>query len=65
MEMKELSVEDITKLVAVGTGLLSLATKLGFLIADVIRKSKEISEEDKEEMIARIKAAQASVPEWK
>ena len=64
MKIDEMSVEDITKLIALGTGILSLATKLGFLIADAIRKSKDMSEEDKEALIQKIKAAQESIPEW-
>lgn len=64
MDLKDMGVDDIVKLAALATGLLSLATKLGFLLTDAISKSKDISDDRKAELIQKIKDAQASVPEW-
>lgn len=57
-------IEKWTKLAALATGLLTLATKLGFGVAEMIQKSKDLADADKERLIAEIRAAQKSVPEW-
>jgi hypothetical protein len=64
MEFKDLNIEDITKLVALATGAITLVTKLGLAITDIISKSKDMSAEDKEELIKRIREAQQAIPEW-
>ena len=64
MEFSNLTITDLSKLVALATGAITLVTKLGFAITDVINKSKDMSAEDKDELIKRIKEAQAAIPEW-
>lgn len=64
MEFKDLNIEDITKLVALATGAITLVTKLGLAITDIVSKSKDMSAEDKEELIKRIREAQQAIPEW-
>jgi hypothetical protein len=64
MKFDDLTVEDITKLAAVASGAITLVTKLGFLVTDIIAKSKDMTEEDKDALIKRITDAQSTIPEW-
>lgn len=59
-----MTVAGIAALIELSTAALLMITKLVFAIQDLIAKS-DFSQEDKDELIARIKKAQASIPEWK
>lgn len=55
--------EDLATLINIATSLIPLAVKLSSMVKELIANS-DIPEADKNEYIARIKEAQASVPEW-
>jgi len=62
-KLKEMSTEDIERMVSISTVVLSSVVKLVFLITELIKNS-DMGEQDKESLIARIRAAQESVPVW-
>jgi len=55
---------QIEKIVTMISLLLPEVVSLALLVKSLIEES-DLSEQTKEELIARIRAAQASVPEWK
>ena len=62
-DVKTMTVQDATALAALATTLIAGATKLGFVVSDIIRQSK-IDDPTIEDLIKRIEDAQASVPKW-
>lgn len=57
--------KEIEKIVGIVAVVLPEVAALITLVGTLIQGSDDIPEQTKEELIARIKAAQASVPEWK
>lgn len=55
--------EKITVIANVAAALISLATKLTIAVVELIQNA-DMSQEDKDTLIARIKKAQSEVPAW-
>lgn len=61
MKFKDMTTEDISKLVGLATLLLSSVSELSFMIIKLINSSKELSEYDKKTLIKKIKEAKTSI----
>lgn len=59
-----MKIEGYEAIIPLATGTLTLVTKLVFLITESIQNS-DLTQEDKDVLIAKIKEAQAKIPEWK
>lgn len=55
--------EKITVIANVAAALISLATKLTIAVVELIQNA-DMSQEDKDTLIAQIKKAQSEVPAW-
>ncbi len=56
--------EQANNLTGVAEIAMSAAVQVGVEIARAVNESRELSQADKDALVARIKAAQASVPVW-
>ena len=60
-----MTVEQANNLAGTAEIAMSAAIQVGLEIARAINESQSLTQADKDALIARIKAAQASVPEWR
>lgn len=61
MAFKDMSPEDITKMVGLATAALTGLGQLSFLLIRMVKQSKEMAQADKDELIAMINRAQAKL----
>ncbi len=61
MAFKDMSPEDITKMVGLATAALTGLGQLSLMLIRVVKQSKEMAETDKDELIAMINQAQAQL----
>ena len=59
-----MKIQDFEAIIPLATGALTVVTKLVFMLTDMIQNA-DLTQEDKDVLIAKIKEAQAKIPEWK